>query len=328
MQRRGPLGPRVLHPNGRECDCASRTGIIRGNSAAQAVTPKTFSISCLLPPPDTLECEGVEPERHDTAQHPACLKLPDHIAKDPDKAGGVWLKSTPAMLACPQLANGVDMSDIEAPNLGMVEARCKAEWPTRGLATECKCRPDQLPQEVPHGHDAKALRIAGACKPEDELATLKSAAPGHLETKSWHKKGGLALEDLIEPQGAPCKATEPRAWASSTAEKENPYTDEKQVNMAGIDYTDAHAPSFSLPFDLGHSCSAYSHSFRARLQGRRHCRQRWSWSRQGLRGCAASHTSLSCMSHANSHTARSSMRIHSALNSCKIFRISPGLCVK
>jgi len=39
------------------------------------------------------------------------------------------------------------------------------------------------------------LRTAGACKPEDErceLATLKCAAPGHLEAGSWHKEKGLA----------------------------------------------------------------------------------------------------------------------------------------
>jgi hypothetical protein len=283
--------------------------ILPSADSEQAVTPKTFSISCLLPPPDTLEREGVEPERHDAAQRPARLTLPEQVAKDPDKAGGVWLKSAPAVLTCPQLATKVEMGDIEAPNTGMVEAKRKAEWPAQGLATERECGRDQSPPEAPYERDPKVLRGTGACKPEDESATLKSAAPGHLETKPRHKEGGLALEDLLGSQGPHFEATEPRARTSSTAEKENPYTDEKQVNMAGIDYTDAHAPSFSLPFDLGHSCSAYSHSFQARLQGRRHCRQRWSWSRQGLRGRAASHMSPSRTSHANL-CARSSMHNH------------------
>jgi hypothetical protein len=304
--------------------------ILPSADSEQAVTPKTFSISCLLPPPDTLEREGVEPERHDAAQRPARLTLPEQVAKDPDKAGGVWLKSAPAVLTCPQLATKVEMGDIEAPNPGMVEAKRKAEWPARGLATEHECRPDQPPQGAPHGRDAKALRIAGACKPEDESATLKSAAPGHLDTKPWHKEGGLAPEGFAEPHGAPCKATEPRARASSTAEEEKPYTDENRVNMAGINYTDGHAPSFSLSIDLGHSCSAYPRSFRARLQGRRHCRQRWSWSR--LESTRPGTTRVK--SHVTVTQVTRTSRAHgttdalSDINTSRTFRFSPGLCAK
>jgi hypothetical protein len=54
---------------------------------------------------------------------------PDRVAKDLDEAGGVWLESAPAMLACPQLATGLEMGDVEALNPGMVEAKRKAEWP-------------------------------------------------------------------------------------------------------------------------------------------------------------------------------------------------------
>jgi hypothetical protein len=279
--------------------------ILPSADSEQAVTPKTFSISCLLLPPNTLECEGVEPEQHDAAQRPAHLTLPEQVAKDPDKAGGVWLKSAPAVLTCPQLATKVEMGNIKVPNTGMVEAKHKAEWPVQGLATEHECGHDQSPPEAPYERDPKVLRDTGACKPEDESATLKSATPGHLETKPQHKEGGLALEDLLESQGPHFEATEPQARTLSTTEEEKPYTDENQVNMAGIDYTDGHIPSFPFSIDLGHSGSAYSHSFRARLQGCCHCHQCWGWSRQGLRGCVASHTSPSRMSHANSRACSS-----------------------
>ena len=79
-------------------------------NSEQAVTPKTFSFlswSLALPPPDTLECdlkpgEGAdhgqhdtahlkpkEPKQHDAMQYSICLKKSEHVAKDPDKAGGV-----------------------------------------------------------------------------------------------------------------------------------------------------------------------------------------------------------------------------------------------
>ena len=91
-------------------------------NSEQAVTPKTFSFlswSLALPPPNTLECdlklgEGVdygqynathlkpgEPKQHNAMQHPTCLKKSKHVAKDLDKAGGVWPESDPAILVCP-----------------------------------------------------------------------------------------------------------------------------------------------------------------------------------------------------------------------------------
>lgn len=70
------------------------------------------------------------------------------------------------------------MDDSEAPNPGMVEARRKAEWPARGPATKRECGPDQPPRETQYERDRKVLKSTGTCKPEDELATLKTTAPG------------------------------------------------------------------------------------------------------------------------------------------------------
>jgi hypothetical protein len=74
--------------------------------------------------------------------------------------------------------------------------------------------------------DPEVLRGTGACKPEredehHELASLKSAAPGCLEAKTWHKERGPAWEDLEEPQGPHFEATEPQARAASSAEEED-----------------------------------------------------------------------------------------------------------
>jgi hypothetical protein len=103
----------------------------------------------VLPPPDTLKRnlkpgEGVEPERHDAAQCPARLKLPDHVAEDSGKAGEMWPESAPAMLGCPQLTFAVEMGNVEAPNPRMVEAKRKAKWPPREQATEHKRGRDRL----------------------------------------------------------------------------------------------------------------------------------------------------------------------------------------
>jgi hypothetical protein len=43
-----------------------------------------------------------------------------------------------------------------------------------------------MPQDVPYERDPNHLKSTGTCKPEGELAILKSAAPGHLEVKTWH----------------------------------------------------------------------------------------------------------------------------------------------
>jgi hypothetical protein len=103
----------------------------------QAVTSK-FSSSSSLPlvllPPNVLEREetsdGREDERQNAVQRPTCQKKPDRVAKDPDKAGGVWPGSDPGMLDCPQLAFAKVKGDVEAPNSGMVEAKREDRQPS------------------------------------------------------------------------------------------------------------------------------------------------------------------------------------------------------
>jgi hypothetical protein len=68
------------------------------------------------------------------------LKLPDQIDENSDEAGG----------GCPQLAFAVEMGDVEAPNVRMVEARHEARWPLRRLATEHERGPNQPPREAPY----------------------------------------------------------------------------------------------------------------------------------------------------------------------------------
>ena len=83
--------------------------ILPSADSQQAVTPQipTFSSLTLVPlPPDTLERdlkpdEGTEPERRDAAQRPACMKPPDYVAEDPDRAGGAQQGSAPAEFGCP-----------------------------------------------------------------------------------------------------------------------------------------------------------------------------------------------------------------------------------
>ena len=267
----------------------------------QAVTLKTISFSSLprvLPPPDTLERDwkpgkGVEHAQRNVAR----LRLPDLVTKDSDKAGGVWWESALAILGCPQLALAVEMGNIEAPNRCTVEAKRKAEWPPRGQATEHKRGPDRPPRKVPYKSDPNVLNGTGACKPKGELDVLKSAAPGHLEVKTWHMEGGPSGKGLADPERPEFEATEPRSWASLPAEKEDT-SYKNEVNVAGIDYNDDHAPLFPFSIALGHSCSGCP--FRVRLQGRRHHRHRWrdSWRDKARRCNATSHASPSHKSHA------------------------------
>jgi hypothetical protein len=92
--------------------------------------------------------------------------------------------SAPAMLCCPQLAFVVKMGDVEAPNPFTVEAKRKAKWPLRrGQATKRKRGPDWPPREMLYECDPNILKSTGTCKPDGELAILKSAAPGHLEVE-------------------------------------------------------------------------------------------------------------------------------------------------
>ena len=117
------------------------------------------------------------------------MKKSKHIAKDPDKAGGVWPESDPAILVCPQPVFAVEVGDIEAPNPDMIEAQCKAKWPPQVLATECKCGPDWSPQEVLHKHNPNVLKGTGTCQPMVEPAILKSATAGHPEMETPHREG-------------------------------------------------------------------------------------------------------------------------------------------
>jgi hypothetical protein len=47
-------------------------------------------------------------------------------------------------------------------------------WPYAWRGTEQKHGPDRLPREVPYKRDPNDLKITGTCKPEGELAILKS----------------------------------------------------------------------------------------------------------------------------------------------------------
>ena len=100
---------------------------------------------------------------------------------------------------CPQLAFAVEMGDVEAPNVRMVEARHEARWPLRRLATEHERGPNQPPREAPYErgpdwppetsyeHDPSILKSTGNCKPEDEPATLRTAAPGHPDMRNQYR---------------------------------------------------------------------------------------------------------------------------------------------
>jgi len=97
---------------------------------------------------------------------------------------------------CPQLAFAVEKGDVEAPNAHMVEALRKAKWPPQRQATECERGPDWSPRKILHKPNPNALKGTGTCKPEGELAVLKSAARGNLEGKTPHNEGEPSWEDL------------------------------------------------------------------------------------------------------------------------------------
>jgi len=63
------------------------------------------------------------------------------------------------------------------------------------LATEC---PDRPPWKSPYKRDPKALKSAGACKPEGEPVVPKSAVPEHLE--AGHELGSADREGRSEGQ--------------------------------------------------------------------------------------------------------------------------------
>ena len=126
------------------------------------------------------------------------------------------------MHGCPQLGLEVDEGDVEAPNPCTVEATRRTKWPPRGQATENGRGPAQPPRMTSRECDPNALKGTGTCKPKDEPAILKSAAPGHLEGKSWHREGEPPRKGLVYPKGYHFEAAEPRSRTSSSAKKE-PY---------------------------------------------------------------------------------------------------------
>jgi hypothetical protein len=75
---------------------------------------------------------------------------------------------------CLAVKMAVEMDDIEAPNLRTVEAKRKAKWPPQGQATEQRRAPGLLPREMLYECDPNDLKSTGTCKPEGELAILKS----------------------------------------------------------------------------------------------------------------------------------------------------------
>jgi hypothetical protein len=275
--------------------------ILPSEDSKQAVTPKILSFLSrflVLPTPDTLERESkppskeMKPKRHGAAQHPAPLKPPDCIDENPDKAGRVCLQHTLI----------VEMGDVEALNARMVEAKHKAKWPLQGLTIEHECgpnqspredrkmlhehRPDWPPKEVPYEHrpdwppetsykhdptHPSILKSTGTCKPEDKLATLISAAPGHSNVRSQHRDRGSFRRGLIDPERP---YSEQKMRASSPHEKEEKI-DKNQVSMVSINYG-VYTPPFLFSIALEHSCSVCPHLFLARAEGcRRHCRHHW-----------------------------------------------------
>jgi hypothetical protein len=136
------------------------------------------------------------------------------------------------------------MGDVEAPNARMVEAKHEAKWPLRGLATKHECGPNQPPQEVPYEHrpywppetsyehDPSILKSTGNCKPEDELATLKTAAPGHPDMRSQHREGGIQ-----EGFGRPREAQQKSRALSPHEKKEK--ANKNKVSMVSIYYARA-----------------------------------------------------------------------------------------
>ena len=126
-----------------------------------------------------------------------------------------------------------------------------------GQATEREHGPDWLLQSILCKPNMNALKGTGTCKPEGELAVLKSAARGNLEGKTPHNEGEPSWEIPADPQRPHFEVTEPRSQASSPAEKEATLQKQNRVSTAGIDYNDANTPSFSFSIALGHSYSGY-----------------------------------------------------------------------
>jgi hypothetical protein len=107
----------------------------------------------------------------------------------------------PAGLKPPQLVIAVEEDDIEAPNPRTVEAKCKAQWPPQGQATECKHGPARGATKA---HSECLQAVSGNCKPEGKPTALKSAAPGHLEGKMCKTRGSVGSERGREQSvGAP-----------------------------------------------------------------------------------------------------------------------------
>jgi hypothetical protein len=115
---------------------------------------------------------------------------------------------------------------VEAPNPRTVEAKRKAKWPPRGQTAER--------ERVPEG--------------EGELAALKSAAPWDLEGKMWHDEGEPAWEGLVEPQRAHLRSQ--NRGSPSPLKRMHPTHTKIESVWPGIDYNDAHAPSFPFPIAL------------------------------------------------------------------------------
>ena len=67
----------------------------------------------------------------------------------------------------------------------------RPDWPPREALYE---RGPDWPPETSYEHDPSILKSTGTCKPEDEPATLKSAAPGHPDVRSQHREGGAIQE--------------------------------------------------------------------------------------------------------------------------------------
>jgi len=83
------------------------------------------------------------------------------------------------LVAPGDLTFAAEMGDVEVPNPCTVKA-------PRGQATEGKRGFDRPTREVPYEGDPNVLKGTGTCKPEGELAVLKSTAPGYLEGKTWY----------------------------------------------------------------------------------------------------------------------------------------------
>jgi hypothetical protein len=67
--------------------------------------------------------------------------------------------------ACLAVEMAVEMRDVQAPNLRMVEAKRKAKWPPQGQETGQRRGPGLLPREVLHERDPNDLKSTGTCKP-------------------------------------------------------------------------------------------------------------------------------------------------------------------